>query len=117
MPARVSEPTRQDIEQAALAAEKSSGMGTPGRPFDRRSPFFIGMAAAGVAVTYGVAELVIRARVWHAAGAYQLRESVFVVIGCLRLPGQLAALPPSDNDAVGCPQRASLPAGRPGKLR
>jgi predicted PurR-regulated permease PerM len=54
---------QEDIEQAAAAAENSSGLGTPGRPLDRRSPFFIGMAAAaGVAVTYGVAELVIRAR-------------------------------------------------------
>lgn len=54
---------QQDVERAALAAEESSGLGTPGRPLDRRSPFFIGMAAAaGVAVTYGVAELVIRAR-------------------------------------------------------
>jgi predicted PurR-regulated permease PerM len=57
------EAMQQDIEQAARAAEKSDGLGTPGRPLDRRSPFFIGMAAAaGVAVTYGVAELVIRAR-------------------------------------------------------
>jgi predicted PurR-regulated permease PerM len=57
------EAMQQDIERAARAAEKSDGLGTPGRPLDRRSPFFIGMAAAaGVAVTYGVAELVIRAR-------------------------------------------------------
>ena len=35
----------------------------PGRPVNKRSPFFIGMmAAAGVAVTYGAVELVIRAR-------------------------------------------------------
>jgi predicted PurR-regulated permease PerM len=57
------EAMQQDIERAARAAEKSDGLGTPGRPLDRRSPFFIGMAAAaGVAVTYGIAELVIRAR-------------------------------------------------------
>src|SRR2546421_504433 len=37
--------------------------GRPGRPVNKRSPFFIGMmAAAGVAVTYGAVELVIRAR-------------------------------------------------------
>jgi predicted PurR-regulated permease PerM len=54
---------REDIEAAATSAQESDGLGKPGRPLDRRSPFFIGMAAAaGVAVTYGVAELVIRAR-------------------------------------------------------
>jgi predicted PurR-regulated permease PerM len=57
------EEMREDFEQAARAAEESSGLGQPGRPLDRRSPFFIGMAAAaGVAVTYGIVELVIRAR-------------------------------------------------------
>jgi predicted PurR-regulated permease PerM len=57
------EAMQQDIEQAQRAAEESSGLGRPGRPLDRRSPFFIGMAAAaGVAVTYGLVELVIRAR-------------------------------------------------------
>jgi predicted PurR-regulated permease PerM len=35
----------------------------PGRPLDRRSPFFVGMAAAaGVAVTIGLVELIIHAR-------------------------------------------------------
>jgi predicted PurR-regulated permease PerM len=48
---------------ALAAAERTDGLGRPGRPLDRRSPFFVGMAAAaGVAVTYGVAELIIRAR-------------------------------------------------------
>jgi predicted PurR-regulated permease PerM len=50
------------VEQAAVVAQ-DGGLGKPGRPLDRRSPFLIGMsAAAGVAVTYGLAELVIRAR-------------------------------------------------------
>jgi predicted PurR-regulated permease PerM len=50
-------------EAAAAVAAESGGLGNPGRPLDRRSPFFIGMAAAaGVAVTYGVVELIVRAR-------------------------------------------------------
>ncbi len=51
------------VELAEAVAEQTGGLGEPGRPLDKRSPFFIGMAAAaGVAVTYGLAELVIRAR-------------------------------------------------------
>ncbi len=56
------EPLQQAVEAAAAIAE-TGGLGTPGRPVNRRSPFFVGMmAAAGVAVTYGLAELIIRAR-------------------------------------------------------
>jgi predicted PurR-regulated permease PerM len=48
-----------DAEQRA--AEISTGerpLGVPGRRFDRRSPFYIGMTAAGgVAVTYGAVQL------------------------------------------------------------
>ena len=48
---------------AAVVAEETGGLGAPGRPMNRRSPFFIGMAAAaGVAVTFGLVELTIRAR-------------------------------------------------------
>jgi predicted PurR-regulated permease PerM len=47
---------------AAAAAEETGGLGEPGRPMNRRSPFFIGMAAAaGVAVTYGLLQVTIRA--------------------------------------------------------
>ncbi len=54
---------QETVEQAAALAEKTGGLGQPGKPVNRRSPFFIGMAAAaGVAVTYGLAELLIRAR-------------------------------------------------------
>ena len=54
---------QQAVEQAAAIAEETGGLGRPGRPVNKRSPFFIGMAgAAGVAVTYGLAELLIRAR-------------------------------------------------------
>jgi predicted PurR-regulated permease PerM len=54
---------QQAVEHAALLAEQTGGLGKPGRPVNRRSPFFIGMsAAAGVAVTYALAELTIRAR-------------------------------------------------------
>jgi len=45
-------------EAEVTAAEMSSDdqpLGTPGQRFDRRSPFFVGLAAAaGVAVTYGL---------------------------------------------------------------
>jgi predicted PurR-regulated permease PerM len=38
-------------------------LGRPGRPLDRRSPFLIGMsAAAGVAVTVGVVEMIVTVR-------------------------------------------------------
>jgi predicted PurR-regulated permease PerM len=58
------------VEAAAAIAEETGGLGRLGRPINRRSPFFVGMAAAaGVAVTYGLVELLIRAR------------SVLVIIG------------------------------------
>jgi predicted PurR-regulated permease PerM len=51
------------VDAAEAVADQTGGLGKPGRPLDKRSPFFIGMAAAaGVAVTYGLAELIIRAR-------------------------------------------------------
>jgi predicted PurR-regulated permease PerM len=54
---------QQAVDLAETVAEQTGGLGEPGRPLNKRSPFFIGMAAAaGVAVTYGLAELVIRAR-------------------------------------------------------
>ncbi len=56
-------PADDKLSQAIAAAEQTGGLGRPGRPLNRRSPFFIGMAAAaGVAVTYGLVELLIRAR-------------------------------------------------------
>jgi predicted PurR-regulated permease PerM len=43
--------------------EEPEPFGRPGRPLDRRSPFFVGMTgAAGVAVTYGLIHLIIAAR-------------------------------------------------------
>lgn len=54
---------QEAVDEAAALAEEPGGLGRPGRPVDRRSPFFVGMAAAaGVAVTYALAELTIRAR-------------------------------------------------------
>jgi predicted PurR-regulated permease PerM len=51
------------VAEAADIAEETGGLGELGRPVNRRSPFFIGMAAtAGVAVTFGLVELTIRAR-------------------------------------------------------
>jgi predicted PurR-regulated permease PerM len=54
---------QEAVETAAAVAEETGGLGAPGRPINRRSPFMIGMTAAlGVAVTYGMVELFIRAR-------------------------------------------------------
>jgi len=54
---------QEAVDEAAAIAEATGGLGRPGRPMNKRSPFFVGMsAAAGVAVTYGLVELVIRAR-------------------------------------------------------
>ena len=54
---------QEAVEAAAILAEETGGLGTPGRPLNRRSPFYIGMAAAaGVAVTIGLVELLIKAR-------------------------------------------------------
>jgi predicted PurR-regulated permease PerM len=56
-------PVQEAAADAAEEAEKTGGLGRPGRAMNRRSPFFIGMtAAAGVAVTYGLVELVVKAR-------------------------------------------------------
>ncbi len=54
---------QEAVAAAAEEAEKTGGLGRPGRAMNRRSPFFIGMtAAAGVAVTYGLVELIVKAR-------------------------------------------------------
>src|ERR1700691_5050496 len=54
------------VAEGAEIAEETGGVGGVGelgRPVNRRSPFFIGMAAAaGVAVTYGLVELTVTAR-------------------------------------------------------
>ena len=55
-------PIRESIEDAE-AERRAGGLGRPGRPLNPRSPFMIGMkGAAGVAVTYGLVELFLRAR-------------------------------------------------------
>jgi predicted PurR-regulated permease PerM len=54
---------QEAVDAAAAVAEQTGGLGKPGRAMNRRSPFFVGMtAAAGVAVTYGLVELLIKAR-------------------------------------------------------
>jgi predicted PurR-regulated permease PerM len=51
------------VEAAAASSSQTRPFGKPGRPFDRRSPFFIGMTAtAGVAVTYALILLLGAAR-------------------------------------------------------
>jgi predicted PurR-regulated permease PerM len=55
-------PIREAVQQAERMAEETGGLGRLGRPMNRRSPFFVGMtAAAGVAVTIGLIELLIKA--------------------------------------------------------
>ena len=57
------DPVEEAVAQAAEIAEETGGLGELGRPVNRRSPFFIGMAAAaGVAVTYALVELTVTAR-------------------------------------------------------
>ncbi|HEX5300213.1 MAG TPA: AI-2E family transporter [Streptosporangiaceae bacterium] len=54
---------QEALEKAAEVAEKTGGLGTPGRPVNRRSPFMIGLTAAfGVAVAYGLIELILKSR-------------------------------------------------------
>ena len=61
---------QEALDTAAEVAEKTGGLGQPGRPVNRRSPFMIGLTATfGVAVAYGLIEVSIRAR------------SVLIIIG------------------------------------
>jgi len=61
---------QEALEEAAEVAEKTGGLGSPGRPVNRRSPFMIGLTGAfGVAMAYGLIELFLRAR------------SVLIIIG------------------------------------
>jgi predicted PurR-regulated permease PerM len=54
---------QEAMDTAAEVAEKTGGLGSPGRPVNRRSPFMIGLTAAfGVAVAYGLIELVLKSR-------------------------------------------------------
>ena len=61
---------QEAVQAAHELAEQPEKMNQPGRRVNRRSPFWIGMTGAlGVAVTYGLVELFIRAR------------SVLVIVG------------------------------------
>jgi predicted PurR-regulated permease PerM len=67
--AREPEPPREEEAGEEEAGEKETGekeaepFGRPGRPLDRRSPFFVGMTgAAGIAVTYGLLQIIVAAR-------------------------------------------------------
>ena len=54
---------QEAMETAAEVAEKTGGLGTLGRPVNRRSPFMIGLYGAfGVAVAYGLIQLFVHAR-------------------------------------------------------
>lgn len=71
MPRSVGESGHADEQGPVPEAEKQAGrlnsteepLGRPGGTLSGRSPFVLGMtAAAGVAVTYGVVELILAAR-------------------------------------------------------
>ena len=115
---------QEALETAAAVAEKTGGLGTPGQPINRRSPFMIGMIAAfGVAVAYGLIELIIGARsvliiiglaLFVAAGldpvvGWLVRHrvprwaAVLVVIGCAAAVAAgflAAAIPPLASEAT-----------------
>jgi predicted PurR-regulated permease PerM len=55
-------PVREALEDAE-EQRRAGGFGKLGRPLNTRSPFMVGMmGAAGVAVTYGIVELFLKAR-------------------------------------------------------
>jgi hypothetical protein len=73
--AQLANRVEEAVAAAAVLAEETGGLGRPGRPVNRRSPFFVGMAAAaGVAVTYGLVELTIRARSGLPPPGHQLSQ-------------------------------------------
>ena len=54
-------PVAEAEVEAAEISDSDQPLGAPGRPFDRRSPFMIGVAAtAGVAVTYGLVLAIVQ---------------------------------------------------------
>jgi predicted PurR-regulated permease PerM len=53
----------REVVEAASEGKQDRSVGRPGKALNRRSPFFIGMsAAAGVAVAFGIVELIVKAR-------------------------------------------------------
>jgi predicted PurR-regulated permease PerM len=112
------------LETAAAMAEKTGGLGTPGRPVNRRSPFMVGMTGAfGVAVAYGLVEVVIRARSvliiiglalfiavgldpvagWLVRHRMPRWAAVVIVVGCALAVGAAflaAAVPPLTSEAT-----------------
>jgi predicted PurR-regulated permease PerM len=115
---------QEAMETAAEVAEKTGGLGTPGRPVNRRSPFMVGLTGAfGVAVAYGIIQLFLHARsvliliflaFFLAAGVdplvgWLVRHRVprwgavlIVVIGGLGVVGGFlaAAIPPMTSEAT-----------------
>ncbi len=56
-------PVAEAEAEAAQLSTEAQPLGEPGRRLDRRSPFFVGMlAAAGVAVTYVIAQAIVTAQ-------------------------------------------------------
>lgn len=57
------QPIAEAEDRAARLSTSERPLGVPGKPMDRRSPFFVGLAGAlGVGVAYGLFELVVAAR-------------------------------------------------------
>jgi len=62
---RLREPEERlrEVVEAASEGKRDRSVGRPGKALNRRSPFFIGMSAtAGVAVAFGIVELIVKAR-------------------------------------------------------
>lgn len=80
-PAHAPQPDEDVLPAEVVAARISTDatpMGQPGRPFDRRSPYLVGLAgAAGVATTYGVILLLGAAR----SMLILIGLAVFIAIG------------------------------------
>src|SRR5690349_12172504 len=57
------EPIAEAEDTAARLSTEDQPLGRPGRPMDRKSPFFVGLfGALGVGVAYGLFQLLVSAR-------------------------------------------------------
>jgi hypothetical protein len=81
---------REALETAAEVAEKTGGLGQPGRPVNRRSPFMIGLTAA-----FGVGVAIVPRIMGRTVQVPAIVSLVAVLIGgvLLGIVGALIAIP------------------------
>ena len=80
-------PVQEAVRTTERIAGETNGLGRPGRPMNRRSPFFVGMTAtAGTAVTVGAIELLLRA----GSILTLIGMALFIAIGLDSVVGWLA---------------------------